>query len=290
MILLGVLLAVACAAATNLAFLYKHRGACAVPTVDFRRPLRSAKSLFSSRLFAVGMLVAAGAWGLHVAALALAPISLVQAALAAGVVLLAVMAERWFGLRVGTRQWAGLTLTALGLVLLAVTLPSTAGAHARFALAGMIAFEGGLLGLGTLLILGRRLGAAGGYHAPMLAVAAGLLFGVSDIAIKALTGAVGDLGATAFLSPWTGVMAAASVAAFFASARALQDRDAVPVIALTATAANVAGVAAGIVVFGDPLGHDPLGLTLRTIAFALVLGAAALMPAPLRLAPDARPA
>ena len=59
---LGILLALACAFATNLAFLYKHRGACAAPTVDMRHPLASGRSLFASRWFAIGMLVAFGAW------------------------------------------------------------------------------------------------------------------------------------------------------------------------------------------------------------------------------------
>jgi hypothetical protein len=194
------------------------------------------------------------------------------------------MAERLFGYGVGTRQWTGLALTALGLVLLAVSLPTTGGADGQFALAGMIAFEGGLLGLGLLLVLGGRLGAAGNLHVPMLAAAAGLLFGVSDIAIKALTGLVGAHGIAAFVTPWTPVMVAASVAAFYASARALQTGDAVPVIAITATAANMAGITAGIVVFGDPMARGPLGIALQALAFTLVLGAAALMPGPLRIA------
>ena len=91
-IYLGILLALACAFTTNLAFLYKHRGACAAPAVHVHHPLTSARGLFGSRWFAIGMLVAVGAWGLHVGALALAPMSVVQAVLAGGVVLLAVMA------------------------------------------------------------------------------------------------------------------------------------------------------------------------------------------------------
>src|SRR5664279_922662 len=67
-LLLGILLALACALATNVGFLYKHRGACAAPAVDIKRPFWSAKSLFASRLFALGMLIAAGAWVFHVAA------------------------------------------------------------------------------------------------------------------------------------------------------------------------------------------------------------------------------
>ncbi len=69
------------------------------------------------------LLVAVGAWIFHVAALAMAPLSLVQAVLSGGVVLLAVMAERLFGFSVGPRQWLGVGLTAVGLCLLVITLP-----------------------------------------------------------------------------------------------------------------------------------------------------------------------
>src|SRR6266536_1779303 len=120
---IGILLALGCALATNLGFLYKHRGAIAADHVDVRHPVHSAAALFSSKWFAIGMGVATGAWALHVAALAMAPMSVVQAVLAGGVVLLAVMAERLFGFDVGPRQWAGVGLTALGLILIAVTMP-----------------------------------------------------------------------------------------------------------------------------------------------------------------------
>src|SRR5947209_14879978 len=111
-IFVGIFLAVLCALATNVGFLYKHRGACAAPAVDIRRPLRSARSLFASPLFAIGMLIATGAWVFHVAAMSFAPLSLVQSVLAGGVVLLAVMAERMFGLKIGRKQWLGLALAA----------------------------------------------------------------------------------------------------------------------------------------------------------------------------------
>lgn len=280
--LLGILLALACALAGNVGFLYKHRGACAAPDVDMRTPLRSARALFRSRLFAIGMLIAVGAWVFHVAAMALAPLSLVQSVLAGGVVLLAVMAERWFGLTIGRRQWAGLAMTAVGLVLLAVTLPAAHGVHSRFSLPGMIAFEGGLIGFGTLLIMGPRIGAPRQHHGFMLGAAAGILFGVSDVSIKALSGLVGSAGIAGLLSPWLIVTIAVSVAAFYASAKGLQDGEAVPVIAITGTAANVSGIVGGILVFGDPLAGNPLSLVIQCLAFALVLVAAWMMPAPVR--------
>jgi drug/metabolite transporter (DMT)-like permease len=285
---LGIFMALACAFATNLGFLYKYRGARDAASVDIRHPVRSARSLFGSKWFAIGMVVATGAWGFHVAALALAPMSVVQVVLSGGVVLLAVMAERLFGLDVGLRQWAGVAFTALGLILLGVTLPATGGSHSQFSLAGMIAFEGGLVGIGGLLIMGPRLGGPAQHHGMMLGAAAGILFGVSDIAIKAITGMVGDAGMVGFLSPWLVTALIASVAAFYASARGLQDGEAVPVIAVTSTTANVAGIAGGILVFGDPLPGDPVGIVVQVAAFTMVCVAAALTPAPVRAVGHAR--
>jgi drug/metabolite transporter (DMT)-like permease len=281
---LGILLALACAFATNLGFLYKHRGARAVPTVRMTHPLRSAVALLSSKWFAIGMGVAVGAWTLHVAALALAPMSVVQAVLSGGMVLLAVMADRLFGFHVGRRQWLGLTLTAVGLILLGVTLPPTHGAHSHFSLPGMISFEGSLIGIGGLLVIGPQLGGRSHHHGVMLGAAAGILFGVSDVSIKAITGLIGSSGVAALLTPWALVAVVASIGAFYASARGLQDGEAVPVIAVTGTAANVAGITGGILVFGDPLPADPIGIVVQCLAFVLVCVAAALMPAPVRAA------
>jgi drug/metabolite transporter (DMT)-like permease len=281
-LILGILLALACALATNVGFLYKHRGACSVPAVDIRRPLRSARLLFGSRLFALGMLIAAGAWIFHVAAMAVAPLSVVQAVLASGVVLLAIMAERMLGLKISRRQWTGIGLTAVGLVLLGFSLPVVHGAHSRFSVPGMIAFETFLLIAGSLLIIGPRIGAPKEHHGFMLGAAAGILFGVSDISIKAISGMVGSHGLEGLLSPWTIVTIVASVAAFYASAKGLQDGDAVPVIAITGTAANVSGIIGGIIVFGDPISGHPLTLVTECLAFALVLVAAWLTPAPVR--------
>jgi drug/metabolite transporter (DMT)-like permease len=280
---LGILLSLLCALATNVAFLFKHRGACAAPAVSLKHPLASAVGLFRSKWFAFGMLVALVAWSLHVAALALAPLSLVQAVISGGLVFLTVMAERFFGFTVGTRQWAGVGLTALGLVLLAATLPHGGGAHSSYSMAGMIAFESALLALGTFLVLSPKLGSHE-HHGVMLGTAAGILFGVSDVAIKALTGAVGDLGVSGLLSPWLMTCILASVIAFFASARGLQKGEAVPVITLTSAAANVTAISGGILVFGDPMPSDPVGIVLQSFAFVLVIVAAALTPAPLRAA------
>jgi hypothetical protein len=123
----------------------------------------------------------------------------------------------------------------------------------------------------------------------MLGAAAGVLFGVSDVAIKALTGLDGPLAI--LTSPWLGFTILASVVAFYASARSLQDGEAVPVIAATSTAANVSCILGGILVFGDPMPSDALGIVVQAVAFTLVVVAALVTPPPLRAAEaNAQPA
>jgi len=281
---LGLLLALGCAFATNLAFLWKHKGATEAPAVHIRHPLRSATGLFSSKWWTIGFSVALGAWVLHVAALALAPISLVQAVIPGGLVFLAVLADRWFGFELGKREWMGVALTAIGLAFLGLTVQTGGeGSNSSYSISGMIAFEGAMIFLGALLLLTHRVQPHQHHRGLMLGAAAGILFGVSDISIKALTGTVpGDF--MSIVSPWTLVAVAASIAAFYASARGLQVGEGVAVIALTSVSANLSAILGGILVFGDPMGGDAFEIVARGMAFAMVLVATALMPAPMRAA------
>ena len=284
MLHLGMLLALACALVTNLAFLCKHRGAAAAATVSFRHPLASAAALFRSRWWSIGFGLAAVAWAIHVAALAIAPLSVVQTVISGGLVLLIWPAERWFGIRLGDRERLGLLLSAIGLALLTAT---SAGAssdpHSGYSTAAMISFEAAALCAGILLLFSGHQRGAGGRGPALLGGAAGLLIGVSDVAVKALAGTVpGDVAA--ILSPWTAVALLAGAIAFLALGRGLQVGDPIPVITFSSVAANLAAVMGGLLVFGDPLGTDPLGIAARAVAFAAVITAAALMPAPIRTA------
>src|SRR6201999_3506321 len=107
--------------------------------VRIRHPLGSAADLFRSRWFAIGWILSLIAWGLHVEALSRAPLSPAQAILSGGLVFLAVLAERFFGFHLGRRQWAGVTVTAVGLAVLGLTA-HTEGPQ-RASLAALIAVE-----------------------------------------------------------------------------------------------------------------------------------------------------
>jgi drug/metabolite transporter (DMT)-like permease len=278
----GLVCALLSALGTNLAFLFKHRGAVAAPDVDMRHPLRSAIDLFRSRWWSIGWGVAAVAFALHVAALSLAPISIGQAVLAGGLVFLAVLAERFFGFELGRRQWIGIGLVAASLTLLTLTGGGGGGgAHADYSLAGMILFEGIAIGVGVLLVSSHLIDRIRAQPGVLLGVAAGLGFGISDVAIKALSGDL-DGSPVGLLSPWSVVILTAAVFSFFASARSLQIGDGVAVIAVTSVAANLSTILAGLAVFGDRLGNDAFVIGVRLAAFALILVGAAMIPAPVR--------
>jgi drug/metabolite transporter (DMT)-like permease len=275
--ILGLALALAAALATNLAFLFKYRGAVRAAPIRARHPLVAAAALFRSKWFAIGWLVAILAWALHVGALARAPLSIVQAVLSGGLVFLAVLAERFFDLRLGRWQWFGVTITAAGLAIIGLT-GSGAARPQRSSLAGLIAVEGAVFAVGAaLLAISAQRRIRHRAEGLLLALTAGALFGVSDIAIKYLTHAEGVV--YGLLSPWTATALLAGAIAFYASARSLQIGPAVEVIALTSVAANLVAIMGGIVVFDEPIGAGPLATAARFLAFGLVIAGAALMPA-----------
>lgn len=286
---IGLLLALVCAFTSIVGFLYKHRGAVESAPVEWRRPVRSSAALFKSRWYLLGIAVALGSWGFHVAALSLAPISLVQSVIAGGLVLLTVVADRLFGFTVTRREWICVALTAAGLAFLAATLEGTGdSAHSGYTTATLAAYVGGAAALGLTAAVLARSSARG---AALLAMSAGLVWGASDVSIKALSDSLDD-GFGVLLHPLAFVILVASLVGLSISARSLQVGKAVPVIAVTSAAANVCTIAAGPIVFGEPLPDDPLGLVLRILAFVLVIVAAALTPPPIRaagVAPDAPP-
>jgi hypothetical protein len=317
-LVVGLLFAVGTAIATNLAFLWKHRGAVAAPAVELRHPVRSAAELFRSKWWAIGWAVAVVGWVAHVGALALVPLSLAQAVIAGGFVLLAVMAERMFGFGLGRRQWSGIALVAGGLAFLGATAPLD-NRDTSYSLLAIAVFQTALLLFGLLLVGVTHTvavaeegplddDAAGDEEHPrtggppqapvtahetsrrphrmagvLLGTAAGVAFAVSDVSIKALADNV-FAAPSAIVSPWAATALIGSVGAFYASARSLQIGDGVAVITATTAAANLATIAGGIIVFGERLGDGTRESVLRLAAFGLVIAGAALVPGPTRVA------
>lgn len=277
MVELGIGLAVLVALMTNLASLLKHRGCQRAARVEIGRPLQSIRSLATSRWFAAGWALAAIAWLTHVAALSMAPISLVQAVLAGGAVTLAVMSQRIFGDPVERRQWLALVLGGAGLVLLVLTLPHFSGSHSGFSLPALLGFEGGLILLACGVTLGHRSERLAARKGVLLATLAGLLFALAGVAIKGLTG--GGDGSLILIAGLAVLTLLCGGLAQYTAVSALQMGGAIETIGLMGLVANATQILGGVLVFGDPLSPTPAGLALQATAFAMVCLSALLMPA-----------
>ena len=148
---IGLILALGCAAIANIGLLCQHRGAVRAPEIRFSHPLSSAAGLFRSRWWAIGFAIGCAAWGLHVAALAIAPLSLVQAVIAGGLAMLAFPARYWFGIALGRRELLGLGLAATGLAFLTLTPAQRTDAAGVYSLVRQLGFASGVALMSAVL-------------------------------------------------------------------------------------------------------------------------------------------
>jgi drug/metabolite transporter (DMT)-like permease len=195
-----------------------------------------------------------------------------------GIVSLGLIAERFFDFKLKRRQWIGLAVMGVAMAALGATAGGEKN-HTSYGVIAIAAFELGAVGFGVTCVVVCRLERLGKHQGVILGVAGGILFGICDISIKAVTsGTHGLLVAT----PWALIGILCAIAAFYVTARSLQVGDGVGVIAATAAMANLLGILGGILIFGDPLGNDPLTVTGRLVAFFLAVVAVGLVPAPTR--------
>ena len=270
---LGLALALTSAAALNFGFFVQHQAASKLPRLTLRRPLRSLWILFRHRRWTVGFLVGVGGWVLYVAALALAPLSLVQASSAGGIGVLALLTRT----RV-SRERAGVGLSILGLALLGASLAGGA-ATGR---AGSITATSAWLAVSVVAAAVAVIPGVG-WLAPGagFGAAAGILYAAGDVGTKA---AVHGGVRLAFVP----ALLACHGLAFVSLQLGFQRGGPLATAGVATLLTNSLPIAAGVAVFGEALPGGALG-ALRLAAFLLVvLGASALgtRGAP---APEARP-
>src|SRR5437773_10404906 len=108
---LALLLALASTTLTNVAYLREHDAAAALPTLSLRRPLHSVHALLTDRSWLIGFALESCGFTLYVAALALAPLTLVQSISAGGIGVLAFVSARMRKRRLGRHELAGVLLS-----------------------------------------------------------------------------------------------------------------------------------------------------------------------------------
>ena len=254
---------------SSLAYLREHDAAASMPALSMRRPLQSVRALLSDRSWLLGFAMEGGAFALYAAALALAPLALVQSIAAGGIGLLAFFSMRMTGGRLGGRRLLGVGLSVLGLVALAVSLADGSGEGHSGSTLAVLVWIGATAALAVAVILfGRRtLGVA-----VANALAGGLCFSAGDISTKLATQGGARLGFLVTLV--LGYTIGTSLLQLGYQAGA-----ALTVAGLATLLTNVLPILAGTIVLEEPVPSGALG-ALRVLAFVAVTVGAVLLARP----------
>jgi hypothetical protein len=263
----GLGLAIVSTVAINGGYALQHASASVAARLSLRRPLRALRVLFGSGRWSFGFFAGIGGWALYVAALRLAPLSLVQAASAGGIGVLALGTGR-----LGQRERLGVGAALGGLLLLGLSLGhSTGGGHGAAVAIAVWVVGSAAVAAAAVAVLPRGAG---------LGTAAGVLYAAGDVATKAAVAGGGRL----LFAP---VVLACHGAAFVCLQLAFQRAGRLATAGLAVLWTNALPILAGTVLFAEHL-PDGVAGAARVLAFALVLvGAAALSrveverPAPL---------
>lgn len=262
----GLVLAFASAVLINIAYLREHDAAADLPALSMRRPLQSALLLLGDPSWLLGFAMESGGFLLYVAALALAPLSLVQSIAAGGIGVLAFASARMAGRRLAPVELAGVLLSVLGLVALAVSLVGGKAQEGEGKLGPILLWLGATASVAIALVVAgrRRWGTA-----VASGVAGGLFFSIGDISTKLATqgGARVAFGVLLLLgyALGTGLLQVG-----------YQAGGALTVAGLATLATNALPIAAGAVILAEPLPTGALG-AVRLVAFVAVVTGAVLL-------------
>lgn len=255
--LIGVLLlALASAALINLGFVLQHRGRAQ----DLSAGRTSLHHALRNRTWLGGQALGWIGFGGQIVAVALAPLTLVQAFAAGSLAISVPVAARIMGQRVGRAQLIAVAVVAVSLA----SLPIGLGHHHGH-------LQPGALLMATLVAVLVAMALALRGRTLLQAIASGGLYGVADAAIKADALGLRIHGPGALLSGWTILAGLATFGGFLAFQAALRGRDAVRPLSLMNAFTAVTAVGLGVGGFGESLGADTTASIAHLIAIALVL-------------------
>jgi drug/metabolite transporter (DMT)-like permease len=265
----ALVLALASTTLVSLAYLREHAAVATLPALSLRHPVQSLRLLLASRAWLAGFAMETSGFVMYVAALALAPLALVQSVAAGGIGILAVASARVAHRRLTRRESLGAGVSVAGLLFLSLSLIGGADQSSHGSLVEIGLWLGGTCAAAALVLtVGRAfLGAAAASG-----IAGGLLFSCGDISTKVAT--QGGVRAGFALAAIFGYVLGTSLLQI-----GYQRGAALTIAGIATLLTNALPIAAGPVLLDETLPHGGLRV-LRIIAFATVIGGAALLARP----------
>ena len=248
----------------NWAYAKEHDAAAAMPPLSPRRPFRSLSLLLGNRDWLIGFGAGTAGWLVYVAALRLAPLSLVQAVSASGIAILAIFSVHGHLARLTRYERLAVAIALIGLGLLSASLVgSTPSSHTPSGVS-VVLWLGACAGAAVaLMVLRLRLA-----RAAALGLAAGLLCRWRRPAKLVVAGGIWLLALLTLVACYaagTSVLQAA-----------FQHGSALTAAGIATLVTNAVPIAAGFVLFDEALPPGSRGV-LQIAAFASVVASAALL-------------
>jgi uncharacterized membrane protein len=280
----GIVLGLVATVLYNAGFVLEKRALRDLPPLSMRRIGRLVRLLCTSRAWLAGFLVMGMGMACQIVVMSLVPLSVAQPIQLAGLALLVVFSSVFLGEKTTQREWAGLGVLALSLLLVCLSMePTRLGVHAEPAVMLTVITATVFLAVAAFGSAARS-GTRSRRPAPGLlyGVASGLLYGAAGLQTKGVSGFLAEdshhFVSRSLASPYPYLYLALSGAGLLLFQTALQRGRASIVVPVSSVVGAVYTVLAGTAVFGEPLPQDPLRLVLRSAGFATAILVVALMP------------
>jgi len=230
--------------------------------------------LVRRRRWLAGTACVAGGWGMQAVALTLAPITIVQPALAVSVVSLLLIAVRFFGECVRRREALAALTIVVGVAGLVLAAPEQTESHARPLTLGI-----GMAVLGAVVLAPYALRGHSRFAA-MVMFSAGLAYAWTGFSTKFLADGLAS-GAWVVVALWLGATAAAGGIGLLSEMTALQSRSAIRVFPVVLVVQIVVAVLLAPLLAGESWSPDGLVVALLVASLVVVsAGTRALAGAP----------
>ncbi len=254
-----------------------------------RGPLRLLGQLARRRLWLAGIGLAVAAYGLQAVALAFGPLALVAPIVATDLLFALPVAAIWERRPMRLPDWAGCALVGASVAVFVICSPQSPGRSDAAAEDWLLAF--GAVALISVAAVAAAAAGRRATRASLLAIGAGVIFGMTAAVTLSLTRIVrfGDAAAIlAHWQPWALLGLGITGLALSASAyKAGALRASLPIMD---TVEPVSAVLIGTVVFGERLATAPAVLVLQIAAAAsAVAGIVLLGRSPLAAGPAGQP-
>jgi drug/metabolite transporter (DMT)-like permease len=206
----------------------------------------------------------AGGWGMQATALLVAPITIVQPALAVSVVVLLGISVRFFDQAVGGREAAAALAIIAGVAGLVLVAPGQTDSHARPLTLGL-----GMAALGVVAVAPYGLRSVRRRPGLLVVFSAGLAYAWTGFSTKFLADGVSS-GAWAAALGWLGATAAAAGVGLLSEMTALQTRPPVRVFPIVLVVQIVVAVLLAPLLAGERWNLEPLTVAGLTASLAVV--------------------